>query len=212
MTHSEPAPTNTPNPGCAADLPITYNAADILERNVARHPQKDALHTGEGVLNFQAVAEDSNRVANALRALDVRVGDSVAILCPDTAEWVATFFGTLKCGGVAAGMSTLLTAGEIGFILDDSRARVILVHATLLAGLQEVRRDCPFLEHVIVVGGSAPDGDATFEEWVEGESPDFETAATHRDDFATLNYSSGTTGKPKGILHAHKDLVLTAEL
>ena len=203
---------NTPAPGSAADLPITYNAADILERNVARHPHKDALHTEDGVLTFQAVSESANRVAHALSAMDVQVGDCVAILCLDTAEWVATFFGTLKCGGVAAGMSTLLTPGEIGVILNDSRARVIVVHSVLLAGLQEVRPECPCLEHVIVVGGDAPHGDEAFEEWVDGQSSTFETASTQRDDHATLNYSSGTTGKPKGILHAHKDLVLTAEL
>jgi len=212
MTHSEPASIETPAPACAADLRVMYNAADMLDRNVARHPQKDALHTEAGDFSFQTMADDANRVANALRRMDVRVGDSVAILCLDTAEWVATFFGTLKCGGIAAGMSTLLTAGEIGFILNDSRARVILVHSALLAGLQEVRGDSRFLEHVIVVGEEAPEGDMTFAEWVGAESSEFENAPTHRDDFATLNYSSGTTGKPKGILHAHKDLVLTAEL
>lgn len=217
MSHPEPAPVHDPLPSRVADLPVHYNAADILERNLARHPQKDALLTADGSLSFQEMAEGANRVGNALRAMDVRVGDSVAILCLDTAEWVATFFGTLKCGAIAVGMSTLLTPEEIAYILNDSRARVLLVHSALLVGLQEVRDECRFLEHVIVVGGDTPDGDApegdvTFEDWAEAESPSFESAPTHRDDFATLNYSSGTTGQPKGILHAHKDLVLTAEL
>ncbi len=212
MTHSEPAPVQAPGPARAEDLPRAYNAADILEYNVARHPQKEALHTAEGALSFASVSESTSQVAHALRAMDVRIGDTVAILCLDTAEWVATFFGTLKCGGVAAGMSTLLTPDEIAFILNDCRARVLVVHADLVTGLEQTRHDCSFLEHVIVVGGSAPDGDTTFDEWVGGQPTSFETAPTHRDDYATLNYSSGTTGKPKGILHAHKDLVLTAEL
>ena len=212
MSRPEPAPVNDPFPSRAADLPLRYNAIDILERNLARHPQKAALVTADGEITFQEVAERANQVGNALRAMDVRVGDSVAILCLDTAEWVATFFGTLKCGGIAVGMSTLLTPEGIEYILNDSRARVVLVHSALLAGLQEVHDECPILEHVIVVDGDAPDGAVTFEEWVEGESPLFEAAPTHRDDFATLNYSSGTTGQPKGILHAHKDLVLAAEL
>ena len=212
MSHLEPAPAHDPLLSKATDLPLRYNASGILDRNLDRDPQKIALRTGEGEFSFSTMAEYANRVANALRGMDVRVGDCVAILCLDTAEWVAAFFGTLKCGGVAAGMSTLLTHDEIRFILNDSRARVIVVHPTLLAGLQEVRTECPFLEHVIVVGGRAHDGDVTFEEWVDRASSTFEATATHRDDFATLNYSSGTTGKPKGILHAHKDLVLTAEL
>ena len=212
MSHPDPAPTLEPFPTRAADLPVHYNAADILERNLARHPQKAGLHTIEGDLSFEMVAESANQIANALRGMDVRVGDCVAILCLDTAEWVATFFGTLRCGSVAVGMSTLMTSAEIAYILNDSRARVALVHSALLDGLQEVRDRCPFLEHVVVVGGDATGGDVTFEDWVGAESASFEATATHRDDFATLNYSSGTTGKPKGILHAHKDLALTAEL
>jgi benzoate-CoA ligase family protein len=212
MTRSGPVAMKTSTPARAADLPLEYNAVDILDRNVARHPQKTALYTGDGEFSFEAVATATNQVANALRGMDVRMGDSVAILCLDTAEWVAAFFGTLRCGGVAVGMSTLLTSEEIGFILNNSRARVAVVHAALLAGLEEARSGCPFLEHVIVVGGPADEGDLTFDQWTAGAATTSETTLTHRNDFATLNYSSGTTGKPKGILHAHKDLVLTAEL
>ena len=222
MSPPQSARMSAPTPAFAADLPIHYNAADILERSVARHPDKAALHTEAGEFSFRSMADSANRVAHTLRAVDVRIGDTVAILCLDTAEWVAAFFGTLECGGVAAGLSTLLTPSEIAFILNDCRARVLVVHAELLPGLRVARPDCPFLEHVIVVNGDAPTGDAptgdapagdvTFPEWIDGRSTDFVTARTHRDDFATLNYSSGTTGKPKGILHAHKDLVLTAEL
>lgn len=196
----------------AADIPLLYNAVEILERNLAHHPDKTALLTASGEHTFAEVARSANRVGHALLDMDVRMGDYVAILCLDTAEWVATFFGALKVGAVAVGMNTMLTPKEMAFILNDSRARVLLVHSTLVPALEEVGEECRYLEHVIVVGGEAPEGDLTFEDWTRDRPVKLDVAPTHRDDFATLNYSSGTTGQPKGILHAHKDLPLTAEL
>ena len=89
MTRSGPAALNTPPPACSADLLRQYNAVDILDLNVVRHPQKTAVYTGDDEFSFEAMATMTNKVANALRGMDVRMGDSVAILCLDTAEWTA---------------------------------------------------------------------------------------------------------------------------
>ena len=196
----------------AADLPLYYNAVDILERNLPARADKVALYSLEREMTFQEVADEVNRVGNALKKLDVRMGEFVGILCLDRPEWVTTFFGTLKIGAIAVGMNTLLTPREYAYMLRDCRARVLVVHESLLPVIEEIRDDQPFLEHVIVVGQGGRPGDIPYDEWIAGESTELEAAPTHRDDFATLNYSSGTTGEPKGILHAHKDLPLTAQL
>jgi benzoate-CoA ligase family protein len=196
----------------AADLPLHYNAVEILEANLRSRLDKPALLTDERTLTFGEVSREADRVGSALRATGVRLGDPVAILCPDTAEWVTTFFGALKVGGIAVGMNTLLVPNGYAYVLNDCRARVLVAHASLVDAVLEVTDRLPFLEHLIVVGDRAPSGGITYAEWIDGASPTVKTAPTHRDDFATLNYSSGTTGEPKGIFHAHKDLPLTAEL
>lgn len=196
----------------AADLPREYNAWRILEGNLAERADAVALVSPAGELTFGEVAREASRVANALRRRGLRQGDVVALLLRDGPEWVTSFFGTLKAGGVALGLNTLLTPAETAFALADARARFVVADADLWAALGEQRLELAELEAAFLVGEGAADGGTPFAEWIARESDRCDAARTHREDFCTLNYSSGTTGDPKGIPHAHKDLVLCAEL
>lgn len=203
----------------ASDLPLTYNAVQILEHNLPARADKTALYSLDRSLTFQQVRDEVNRVGSALKQLDVRMGDTVAILNLDNAEWAIAYFACLKIGAVAVGMNTLLKPHDHAFILNDCRARVLLVHQSLLPAIDAVLDRLPFVEHVIVIGGAAQTFEVSetskvlkYAEWIANQSTALETAPTHRDDFCALNYSSGTTGEPKGILHAHKDLPLISEM
>lgn len=204
----------------AIDLPLYYNAVDILEHNLRDRASKVALYSPNKEMTFQQVSDEVNGVGNALKKLEVRVGECVAILAPDSAEWVTSFFGAIKIGAVATGLNTLLTPQEHAFILNDCRARVLIAHESLAKGIVLLRNSLPYLEHIITIrepAGAkthqedAPSADRSFSEWVSAESVQLDPPQTHREDFCTLNYSSGTTGEPKGIFHAQKDLPLTAE-
>jgi benzoate-CoA ligase family protein len=196
----------------AADLPVEYNAVDILERNLSARADKIGLYSPERNLTFRQAAEEANQVGHALTKLGVRFGDVVGILAPDSPEWVTSFFGTLKLGAIALGMNTLLMPREFAHILRDSRARVLIVHEKLLEAIEAIRDEAEFLEHIVVMGKARRVGDLSFGEWIQGEPKTLRATRTHREDIATLNYSSGTTGEPKGIPHAHKDLPLCAQL
>lgn len=196
----------------AADLPLYYNAVDILERNLAERADKVALYTHARNLTFQEVSDEANQVGNALLRLGVGFGDCVGILCHDRAEWVSSFFGIVKIGAVAIGMNTLLKSADYEYILRDSRAQVLLVQAPLLGEVEKAREQLPFLKYIIVIGKSEQSSYPEWSEWIANEPTELETATTHREDFCSLNYSSGSTGEPKGILHAHKDYPLTAQL
>jgi benzoate-CoA ligase family protein len=196
----------------AAELPLSYNATVVLEHNLEARADKVALLSPDRELTFQEVSDEANRVGNALARLGIGFGDVVGILALDSGEWVTSFFGTLKLGAISLGMNTLLTPREFVHILDDSRARVLIVHEMLLDGIEEIRDEAQFLEHVIVIGKPKRNSDPSFETWNQDESIELITTETHREDIAMLNYSSGTTGEPKGIPHAHKDLPLCAQL
>ena len=197
----------------AADIPLHYNAVDVLERNLSARGDKVALYSPQRTMTFGQVSHEADRVGHALDAkLGVRLGDFVALLCLDGSEWVASFFGILKAGAVAVSINTMATPRECDYILRDCRARVLFVHESLLPAIEAIRAGQPFLEHVVVVGGPARAPDLAYAELIAGEATGFRAAATHRDDPCMLNYSSGTTGEPKGIPHAHKDLPLTAQL
>lgn len=195
----------------ADDLPLFYNAVDILENNLEERSGKEALFSPSRTLTFQQVSDEVNQVANALYALDVRIGEVVGLLTYDTPEWVTSFFGTLKVGAISLGLNTLLTPAEYDYILRDSHARVVIVHEDLLPKIEEIREGQPFLKHVIVIGQGG-ENTTSYADWIRNQPTHAERIHTHREDLATLNYSSGTTGQPKGIPHAHKDLPLTAQL
>lgn len=204
----------------ATDLPTSYNAVRILEDNLVSRGAEPALWSAARHVTYGELAAEVERVAAALLALDVRPDERVAILAPDSVEWVAVFFAALKVGAVAVGLNTLLTAEDYAFVLEDCGARVLIVDASLADTARAalaVERVASHGTHVIVIGDSPlAGGELGWDAWL-ASTPDeagerVETVARHRDDHATLNYSSGTTGEPKGIYHAHKDLPLTAAL
>ena len=196
----------------ASEVPPHYNAVDILERNLAERADKVALYSPERAMTFRQVSNEANQVGNALKKLGIRLGDFVGLLSLDGPAWVTTFFGALKLGAVAVGLNTALTPQEYAYILRDCRARVLIIHESLLPAIEGIRDEQRFLERVIVIGSPARSGDLAYRDWIYGEAAALEAAPTHRDDLCTLNYSSGTTGEPKGIPHAHKDLPLSAQL
>jgi benzoate-CoA ligase family protein len=197
----------------AANVPLHYNAVDILERNLGARADKVALYGADRTLTFREVSHEVNQVGNALiNKLGVRLGDFVAILCLDRPEWVTSFFGIVKAGGVAVSINTMATPRECDYILRDCRARVLIVEASLLPAIEGIRDAQPFLEHLVVIGRSDRGSDLAYAPLIHDQATELAAAPTHRDDPCMLNYSSGTTGEPKGIPHAQKDLPLTAQL
>jgi len=189
----------------------SYNATtDLLERNLAR-PDRPAFRQDGRVMTYGALCERANRAGNALKALGVQLEQRVLLCMLDTPDLPAVFWGAMKAGLVPVPVNTLLTTADYDFLLRDSRARVLVVSAALLPKLEPALREQPFLQSVVVAGGSAS-GRVALNELLAQARPDLDPAATTRDDVAFWLYSSGSTGQPKGAIHLHGDLAETARL
>ncbi len=171
-------------------------------------------------LTYAQVLELVNRTGNALRDLGVRRGERVMLLLPDGAPFIAGFFAAIKIGAVAVPVNTLLKPHDYEYLLNDSNARVLIVHESLEAVVEPVRERVRDLKHVVVVGGRTSGGpersalqrpDLRYDAWIADASPDLDAVEMDRDDQAFWLYSSGTTGFPKGAIHLQHDMLCTAE-
>lgn len=200
-------------PRTLADIPRQYNfAADILARNLAAgRANKPAFIDPRGAWTYGALADRVDRFGHVLRKLDIRREERILICMLDTIDWPTAFLGAIKAGVIPVPANTLLTEDDYRYMLQDSRARLLVVSEQLYPRFANVVGACPDLAHVIVSGESGH-GHSRFEDLLQEASGPATTAATTRDDICFWLYTSGSTGKPKGAVHAHANLTLTNSL
>ena len=202
----------------AADLgiPEIFNAATrFVDRNVEDgRGDHVAIECGDERVTYAQVLARVNRFGSALRsALGVRPEERVVLLLTDGPAFAYTFFGAIKIGAVPIPLNTLWTPADYGFVLDDSRASVLVVSESLLpqvARIPAVNRQ--FLRHIVVAGEPAGLGDFRLDDLLEAGSPELDAEPTSRDAPAFWLYSSGSTGTPKGCVHLQHDMAVCAEL
>jgi benzoate-CoA ligase len=188
-------------------MALAYNAAeDLIGRNLkAGRGARIAYIDDAGQATYAELAERVNRFASGLTSLGLGMEDRIVIAMHDTIDWPAAFLGAIKAGIVPVAVNTLLTTKDYEFMLSDSRAKALAVSEALLPQFKPLLGRLPFLKHVIVSG-------ASFNEILAKGKPEFAAAPTTRDDACFWLYSSGSTGAPKGTIHVHGSMILTAEL
>jgi benzoate-CoA ligase len=183
------------------EIPREYNAAvDLIGRNLAAgRGGKTAYIDDSGSCTFAQLAERVDRAANALLSMGIRREDRIAIAMVDCVDWAALFLGAIKAGIVPVALNTLLTPADYEYQLKDSRAKAVFVSEPILKSFEGF-------------GFTQVVPHSRLKEMLSTASPKAEPAKTLRDDMCFWLYSSGSTGAPKGTVHLHSHLILTAEL
>jgi acetyl-CoA synthetase len=193
-------------------VPAHYNiGVDVCDRWAESEPGRIAILDvrADGAVDevsYGALRETSNRLANVLAAHRIGRADRVAILLPQGRAVPASHIAIYKLGAVALPLAMLFGVEAISYRLQDSGARALITNAQGLAKLAGLRDTLPDLELVLSIDGPG-EGAEDFHALLARASPDVSPVTTTADHPALMVYTSGTTGPPKGALHAHRVLL-----
>lgn len=195
----------------------TLNAAyEAIDRqcHTWRRQKTALIWEGEGgkkaSFTFDDLRKRSNQVANVLRGLGIRKGDRVFVFLPRIPELYFSVLGIAKVGAIFGPLFAAFGPEGIRDRLRDSGAVAIITTPELKTRLDQVREELPDLRHVLVVGAAQVDreqGEVNLSEEMVHAPEEFAAEHMNREDPLYLLYTSGTTGKPKGVIHVHNDVV-----
>src|SRR5215467_14275494 len=172
-------------------LPAIFNVAThFVDRHVRENRgERIAFECGDEQVSYARLHERVNRAGNALKGLGVRQEERIGLLLLDTPEFAYCFFGGIKIGAVPIPINTMLKPQEYEYILNDSRARVLIVSESLLPQVQAIAREKLRYLKTIVVFGKAPEGTESLQQLLDEASAELEAEPTSKDDAAFWLYS-----------------------
>ncbi len=191
------------------DIPADYNIVDVVEGHARKNPDKIAIfwEDGEGnerQVTYAELVEGTGRFGSALIKLGVRKKDPILHVLPRLPEAHMAQLGTFVAGGVAVPCSEMLKAKEIAYRSQASGAKVIVADVSIVETVEAARGDCP-LETFILINSPEPrEGWVRFEDLVAEADERVEKVQLSVDDPMTINFTSGTTGNPKPVVHKHR--------
>ncbi len=193
----------------------TRNLTDLLEQAATDYgSRRFAVETATGAsLPFAALRVASEFVASTLvRRFRVQPGQNVALLLPNCIEMLPAFFGILRAGCVAVPIDARLKSDELQFILGDCDAQAVFVHPATWKTAQDALRALRWDRPVIATGfGNCPPGMTPFSDVARGTTISVARPSATRSDVAVLLYTAGTTGRPKGAMLTHGNILFNIE-
>jgi fatty-acyl-CoA synthase len=192
---------------------VPMSPVRILKRAVKLYPNKIAVVDGDQRQTYLELQERANRATHAVLDLGVSTKGRVAILDYNTHRYMEMYFGMAQSGKALLPLNTRLSADEYVYILNDAEAEALIFHADYKPVVDKVRQAAKTVKHYIICDG------AVDEEWITGTYEDFladaSGATVHyepadENDMLNLYYTSGTTGRPKGVILTHRNIYANA--
>lgn len=185
---------------------IEPNIRALLEKAAARHGEKKAIHFDqEGLsLSYRELNEKVNQFANGLRSVGIKRGDHVAVMLPNCPEFPLTWLALAKLGAVMVPTNINYQPHDLEYVLNDSDASALVIDAEKIPVFRDVRAHCPHIKRILHVGESKDNLNSPLWELVRDASPELPPVNLTLDDLVNIQYTSGTTGFPKGCMLTHE--------
>ena len=175
---------------------------------------KTAIYYKDKTYSFLDLWRLTNRVGNVFKGLGVEPENRVLLILEDSPQWVAAWLAAMKIGAVGTHAYTYLKPHDYAYLLNLIKPKVVVVDKTTREKVREGAKDSSYPKAFLVAGEGVQDlerGEYSLGEMIESADDRLEVEPTHRDDLAFWNFSGGTTGKPKGVPHMHRDGVVSCE-
>lgn len=182
---------------------VIWREYELIENNPAGEYRLD--------MTWRVFDEKANRLANLLIKRGIKKGDKVAILLMNCLEWLPIYFGILEAGAVAVPLNFRYTAEEIKYCLDLSDAVALIFGPEFIGRLEAIYDRIPKIKLLLYAGEGRPSFAESYDRLTANCSSEAPDVKITDDDDAAIYFSSGTTGFPKAILHAHRSLMAAAE-
>jgi long-chain acyl-CoA synthetase len=187
------------------------NLGDLVERQANRHPDKTALHFQGEQVTYAELDRRINRVANALVDLGIGKGDRVAVQIGNRPDFVYSYYGITRTGAALVPLNVMYKAGEVEYIANDSGIKAIICDAPLYPVTAAARAKIASLEHVIVAREAPDDSVLPLAAILERPQDARPQVDIDPEEIAVICYTSGTTGRPKGAMLTHNNLISNCE-
>ncbi|HET8782755.1 MAG TPA: AMP-binding protein, partial [Pyrinomonadaceae bacterium] len=186
------------------ELPLT--PLEFARRTRKLYSDREAVVDGELRLTYEQFFERCDRWSSALQALGVKQGDRVAYIAPNTHAMLESFYAVPQLGAVLVPINYRLIAGDFAYLINHSGARVVCAHSDHLDAVDSIRAELPNVTSFVALEG-ARDGWLDYERLLADAtvSDNFETTQIEETDLLTINYTSGTTSRPKGVMITHRN-------
>ncbi|MEE8332443.1 MAG: class I adenylate-forming enzyme family protein [Alphaproteobacteria bacterium] len=183
---------------------------DILRFSARRDPNRTALIQGAARVSYGELWDDSLRTANAIGALGIGKGETVAVMSLNRPEYVAIHFGNAMSGAMLVNLMPAYAPEELVAILQQTRSRLIIVEAPYQEKIAEIADRLPDLKHVVVIGEPGQGGWLPFDRFVADQPATRPEIALNPDDTFSMTFTGGTTGLPKGAKVSHEARFVSA--
>jgi len=184
------------------EVPLT--PLEFARRTRRLHGQREGVVDGDLRLTYEQFFDRCDRWSAALQGLGVAPGDRVATIAPNTHAQLESFYAVPQIGAVLVPINYRLTADDFVYIINHSGSSVVCAHSDYLAALDAVRDQMPGVRHYVAYEGPR-DGWIDYEAAIAGAAPDFTRPEIGERDLLTINYTSGTTARPKGVMITHRN-------
>lgn len=188
-------------------MEIPLSPMEFARRARALYPDREAVADGDARWTYRAFFDRSDRWSAALQQLGVKQYDRVAYIAPNTHAQLESFYAVPQIGAVLVPINYRLAASDFAYMINHSGSRVVCAHADYLEAIDAVRGELPNVEHFVALEGEAA-GWLDYESMVAAAPPAFERPEIAESDLLTINYTSGTTSRPKGVMITHRNAYL----